>query len=80
MILDLFEIGYKDVEYAIKTLKYLETDSPKTLILISSVKTWAKSGKKVKGPEEEEEEEFVDDDPEDDAEESAGEEEEPEEE
>lgn len=76
IILDLFEVGYKEVEYAIKTLKYLDQSLQKTLILVSSIKTWALSGKKVKNPEIEEEEEILDDGEPDEGNDSVAEEEE----
>lgn len=80
VILDLFEVEYKEVEYAIKTLKYLDQSYQKTLILVSSIKTWALSGRKVKNPEVEEEEEVLDDGEPDEGGDSAAEEEEAQEE
>lgn len=48
IIIDLFEVDFRNVEYAIKTLKYLDNSIEKTLILISSVRTWALTPAKEK--------------------------------
>lgn len=48
IIFDLMLTDLKKVEYAIKTLTYEDLQKPKILILISSVRIWAKTAAKVK--------------------------------
>jgi adenylate kinase len=46
--MDIFQIDSSVVEYVIKTLKYQQQGTVKTLILISSIRVWAQTPKKVK--------------------------------
>lgn len=59
-ILDIFKVDHKIVEYVIKTINYFDDGKHRTLILISSVKTWATTPPKEKKEGDEIEEEPAD--------------------
>ena len=66
LIFDLFTIESKHIEYAIKCLTYQDLKNQKTLILLSSVRIWAKTPSKVKKGEEEIQEADIEEDGDDD--------------
>jgi hypothetical protein len=47
-IFNLDDTDYSDIEYIIKGLKTLKHKTVKTLIIISSIMTWARSNPKIK--------------------------------
>lgn len=78
IIFDIFKIEGKYIEFAIKSLTYQNLKDKKTLILISSVRTWAKTPQKIKRTEEDVQEDDVEEEGEDEAEEEVKAEQEPE--
>lgn len=78
LIFDIFRIEAKYVEFAIKSLTYQDLKAQKTLVLISSVRAWAKTPPKIKRSEEDVQEGDIEEEGDDEAEEENEEDQEPE--